>query len=306
MLLFEAIFKNHFNTKEISDDSFKKFVEDHIQRAIAKNSGGTYTVMITDTTNAYTTYFGNLTSEDFAFAVQQGLTITADTIIRDFQKTVSLKEGTIRGLYGNTGIYQEFFPFGLTEYSNATKANIETLMTRMVNASTAHVADLGAPFVAIWTTFKTNYVNSRTAQLLKIGEVDNTKTMTSTTRDALEVQLLKNLFFVGFNNPGNVTACMDFFKQDIIRYDEDSATDGFGKIKGVIRDSVTQQILIDAEAQVLGSPTIPVAKNKADGYKTQRIEIGNRQVRFSFPGKTPRIMDVTIVDAGETTLNVDL
>lgn len=36
------------------------------------------------------------------------------------------------------------------------------------------------------------------------------------------------------------------------------------------------------------------------------MDIGNKQVRFTFPGKTPKIIDITVVDAGDTTLNVDL
>jgi len=306
MIIFESIFKNQFDTERISDDSFKKFVEDHIQRLIAKNGLGTFTTAITDTTNAYTSYFGNMSSEDIALAVQQSLTQTNDNILESFKDTVSQKEGFIRSFYNvNTPTYQEFFPHGITEYRQANKANAETLMTRMKAASTVHVADLAAPFVAIWTAFLTNWTASRSAQLLKIGEVDSTKTMTADTRNAFETQLMKNLFFVGFTFPGNVTACMDFFKQDIIRYDVSSASDNFGRIIGAVRDAITNAILLDAEIEVLNT-NVDKAKNKADGYKTHKVPIGNRQVRFSYPGKTPKIIDITVVDAGVTTLNVDL
>jgi len=38
-----------------------------------------------------------------------------------FKKTVSQREGTIRGLYGkDSATYLEFLPAGLTEYSQAT------------------------------------------------------------------------------------------------------------------------------------------------------------------------------------------
>ena len=306
MLQFESIFKNHFDTKNISDDSFKKFVEDHIQKSIAKNGGGTFTQMITDTTNAYTTYFGNMSNEDIAHAFQQSLTQTNDNILESFKDTVSQKEGYIRSFYNvDSPVYQEFFPHGITEYRQSNKANVETLMLRMRAASTAHVADLGAPFVAIWNTFLTNWTASRNAQLLKIGEVDSTKTMTADTRDALETQLMKNLFFVGFNFPGDVDECMDFFKQDIIRYDVNSATDGKGRILGVIREAGTGTVLIDATVEVLNT-NVPIAKNKADGFKTQRMDIGNKQVRVSFPGKTAQTININVVDAGDTMLNVDL
>ncbi|MFI5218678.1 MAG: hypothetical protein ACHQNT_04245 [Bacteroidia bacterium] len=305
MLSFESIFKNHFDTKEISDDNLKKFTEKHIQQLTANNGGGTFTVTITDTTNAYTSYFGRMSNEDVAFAVQQGLTITTDAIFKDFQNTVSQKEGIIKGTYGkNSPAYQEFFPLGLTEYSNATKANIETLMTRMVTASTAHVADLGAPFVAIFTALKTNYLAARSAQLLKIGEVDATKTGTETSRNALEVQLLKNLFFVGFNFPGDITRCLDFFDQNIIRYDSDSATDGFGKATGLIRHNGTP--IFDAAFELIGT-NIPIARSNADGrYKTRKTPIGHYQARITSAGLPEQIVELDIVDDGDTNLDLDI
>ncbi|MEP7171657.1 MAG: carboxypeptidase-like regulatory domain-containing protein [Bacteroidota bacterium] len=306
MLNFENIFKNHFDTKEISDDNIKKFTEENIQRLIANNGGGEFTTAIADTTNAYTAYFGKMSSEDILFAAQQSLTKTNDKVLADFKKMVSQKEGTVKGQYGvNSPVYQEFFPNGLTEYSNSNKSNVLTLITRMEAASTAHVADLGAPFVAIWTGFKSDWNTTRNAQLLKIGQVDSTKTGTATTRDALEIQLQKNLFFVGFNFPGDVARCMDFFKQDIIRYDVNSATDGKGRLIGLIRDFANGNPLIDATVEILNT-NIPIAKNKSDGYKTQRMDIGNKQVRVAYPGKPERIVNVNVIDDGDTTLNVDL
>jgi hypothetical protein len=307
MLQFETIFKNQFANKNISDDNLKKFAEDHLQRMIAKNSGGTFTLRITDTTTAYTNYFGSMSDEDIALSFQQSLTMTNDNLLDLFKKTVSQKEGTIRGFYNKgTPEYEAFFPHGLTEYSNALKANVETLMTRMIAVSTAHVVDLGAPFVATFTTIKTNYVNARTAQLLKIGEVDDDKTGTADSRDALETELMKNLFFVGFTFPGNVTACMDFFKQDIIRYDVDSSTDNFGRLTGLIKDAITGTPIMNATLKINDTNT-PIAKANIDGrYKTQRTAIGPVVVTVKATGKAYKTFNVTIVDDGDTTFDVDM
>jgi hypothetical protein len=37
MMRMETFFKNHFDTKEISDDKMKKFTEIHLQRLAVKN-----------------------------------------------------------------------------------------------------------------------------------------------------------------------------------------------------------------------------------------------------------------------------
>lgn len=85
MINLETLFKNHFNTDRISDDNMQKFAEIHLQRMSANNGGGEFTQMITDTTTAYTGYFGAITDEDTKFAVQQGLTIAMNNSMKAFQ-----------------------------------------------------------------------------------------------------------------------------------------------------------------------------------------------------------------------------
>ena len=147
MINLITLFKNHFDTKEISDDNMKKFAEVHLQRLTANNSGGDFTQMITDTTTAYTNYYGSITDEDTKFAVQQGLTVTMNNIMESFKNAVSQKEGLVRGNFGkDSPEYQEFSPLGVTEYRSGTLANIEVLMDRFSKAAAAHVAVLGVPF----------------------------------------------------------------------------------------------------------------------------------------------------------------
>ena len=89
MMNMETFFKNHFDTKEISDDNIRKFTEIPLQRMAAKNAGGELTQMITDTTTAYTNYFGSMTDEDTKFALQQGLTIAVNNAVENFKKKVA-------------------------------------------------------------------------------------------------------------------------------------------------------------------------------------------------------------------------
>ena len=176
MMNMETFFKNHFNTSKISDDNLRKFTEIHLQRMAAKNGGGEFTTMITDTTTAYTNYFGSMTDEDTKFAVQQGLTIAVNNSIANFQKAVSQKEGIVRGNFGkDSPEYQEFFPLGLTEYSQATLQNVEMLMQRMVTAANAHVGVLGIPFLTEFQGYLSAFQGARTSQLLKIGKVADSK-----------------------------------------------------------------------------------------------------------------------------------
>lgn len=218
MIRLETFFKNHFDTKEISDDNIRKFTEVHLQRLAAKNGGGDFTQMITDTTDAYNLYFGKIVDEDTKFAVQQGLTIAVNNAVENFKSAVSRRSGLILSVFGKESpAYQEFFPLGLTEYSNAALKNVETLMKRMVTASTKYTVELTASVSTEFQGYLTTYTAARAAQLLKIGEVTDAKSSTSQNRDVVEVQLMKNVLTIASMFVGDVGACNDFFDQSFIR-----------------------------------------------------------------------------------------
>lgn len=239
MINLEVFFKNHFDTKEISDDNLKKFTQDHIQRIVANNSSGIYNGMLNATITAYNGYFGAITDEDTKLAVQQSRTITTDNAFDAFILKVRQKEGTVRGLYGiGTAEYEEFFPHGLSEYDVASKANIETLMTRMVVASTAHQADLGVDFVTLFTDLKNNYITARTAQLQQFGLVDSSKSVTSSKRDVVEIRLSKNIMILAGQFLGNPDRANDFFDQSIIRPGE--TNENF--VKSTVAGGVTKNL----------------------------------------------------------------
>ena len=218
MINLKTLFKNHFNTKEISDANIQKFAEIHLQILSSNNEGGEFTQMITDTTNAYTGYFGVITDEDTKFAVQQGLTVAMNNAMKAFQDWVSKKAvHMVKGAFGeDSPTYQEFFPLGASEYSQATLNNIEVLMERMVNAANAHVAELGIPFVTDAQNYRTVFTSARQAQLSKIGEVKDLKADAVTTRDSLENELMKNVHLIAAMYIGDVDRCMVFFDQSFI------------------------------------------------------------------------------------------
>jgi len=230
MINMETFFKNHFNTKEISDENLRKFAEIHLQRMAAKNGGGAFTTMITDTTTAYNNYFGSISDEDTKFAVQQGLTIAVNNSVENFKKAASQKEGLVRATFGkDSPQYQEFFPLGVTEYSKATLQNVEMLMNRFVTAAGKYTVELGAALETEFQGYLTAFTTARASQLLKIGEVADSKTDTSFKRDDVENELMKNVHLIGAMYVGDINTCMDFFDQSFVRdrkesEDEEPAT----------------------------------------------------------------------------------
>lgn len=301
-----VFFKNHFNTERISDNNIRKYAENQLHRMIANNPGGIYNQLITDTTSAYNGYFGAITNEDSRTAIKEGSTIAMNNSMKAFKQDASQKEGIIKGTYGaKSDTYQEFYPHGIMEYTGATLGNVQMLMKRMVTASTAHVADLGQPFVDLFTNHDTTFNTLRTAQLNLIGDVAGKKDASVTTRDVIEIQLMKNVLFIGFNNVGNLEAVNTYFDQSIIRPDQSSATDGLGRAKGTIKDPNGNPIL-NVEVETIGE-NIPKAKSDADGkFRTRNMTTGIKQFRFRKPGFADLIVSKEIVDDGDTTLDVTM
>ncbi|HLG35930.1 MAG TPA: carboxypeptidase-like regulatory domain-containing protein [Bacteroidia bacterium] len=305
MIRFEHFYKNFFDTKNISDDRLKKFAEHHLGALTANNSGGMFTTLLNDTNTAYNNYFGKISDEDINFAVQQSLTMSADNLIRTFKETVSRKEGLIASTFGtDSPAYQEFFPLGLTEYRHATKANVELLMNRMVSAANAHSAELGAPLAQLFTDILSNYGTARTNQLGKKGAVSANKTATKGARTALEIQLLKNIFYVGFQFAGDVERCTRFFDQSIIRYRIRSASDGKGRVKGIVTGN---GIPLPAAVIEFADVKVRRAKSKAEGnFRTPNVATGMRILKVSHPKFKMAEFRINVVDKGDTPLDVNL
>lgn len=211
-------FANPFADRNISYEKLKVFAADVIARLTNNNGTGLFTAVLAQLVVAYQNYFGDITDVDLAAAVQKSFTASKDNLFKTFKDSVSQQEGLVRSKFGKgTPTYMEFFPLGLTEYSNATMANVETLMTRMANRGQAYVADLGSDFANLFQNILTNYQAARTAQLGRKSVTSDERTERHATRAELEIELFRAMFTVGLNYPGNVDRCMDFFNQSIIR-----------------------------------------------------------------------------------------
>lgn len=218
MLDLDILFKNHFNNKNISDDDFSKFAEIHLSRLKGSNSGGVFTQIITETTTAFSQYTAAISDEDTKYAKQQGLTITVNNLLRDFKEFAARSEKLVHGNLGKeSSVYQEFFPYGMSEFWKCSLKNVEQLMDRFLSAADNHTAELGSDMKNKAQTLLTDFKNARTEQLRKKGAVADAKVTTKEKRRALELQVMKNLSFIGYTYPGNVNKCNDFYDQSFLR-----------------------------------------------------------------------------------------
>lgn len=243
MLNIRSLFKNHFSTARISDDNFRKFANDHVARITANNTNGKYTQILQTTTQLAADYDVLIKQEDSTFATQQGNTIKTDQITEQFKKAVSQREGTVRGEFGvNSPEYQEFFPNGVTEYSTATRGNIETLLQRITDKSQKYANVLGNNLYNIFSALQTQYQHARNEQLVVIGNVDMLKSQVTAAREALEKQIMINIFTLAVEFLGNLDRADDFFDQSIIRIKQ-------SKDDGTIEESIAADAVQNIESK---------------------------------------------------------
>jgi hypothetical protein len=209
----EKFFVNPFDTSRISDDRMRKFSEDHLQRLA---ESGLYPALTTAMQAAYGTYFGAITDEATKIAIREGQTKAVDMAMEAIKDAASQQEGAVRAKYGKESpTYQEFYPQGVSEYTKATLANIETILVRFVNAADAHIADL--PDLKMqFTALDTQFNNARTAQLASKGEISTSKVQSSEKRDVVEIQLMKDLLTIALDHIGDPPAGLAFFDQSIL------------------------------------------------------------------------------------------
>ena len=218
MLDFNILFKNHFATRLISDFNIRKFAEIHLQRLSSNNSGGEFNQIIEDTQNVFDSYFGSINDEDQNFAVQQGLTISVTKVLKEFKQFISSSEGLVRAQFGKKSAeYQEFFPNKMKEYWHLNLTNAEKIMERFYKAAARHSNVFGDSIKNLAQTLLEEFKEARSNQLKKKGEVAEKKTTTRQKRKNLELQLIKNLHYIGYLYPGNVNKCNSFFDQSFLR-----------------------------------------------------------------------------------------
>ncbi len=213
MLNLDVFFTNHFDTTRLSDDRIRSFTESNL-RFMA--TSGRYPALVAETERAYELYFGAITDEATKTAIREGQTIAVDNAVAAIKKMASRREGAVRSAFGKGSTeYEKFLPHGLEEYHQATLGDIEKKTVRFLAAAGDYEEALPG-LKAEFATLLGNFRDARKAQLLTKGGVSQGKTTSATTRDAVEVQLMKNLLTIALDHIGDPAGGLAFFDQSIL------------------------------------------------------------------------------------------
>ena len=216
-MMITRYFEVQFDDPNINRQQLRKFTEDHLKRMAQNNDKNLYDMLLTDTKAAYEKYFGFLNDTDTNNALQQSRTKSMENIRAQFSALLGRREGLITNSFlEDSPEYQEFFPHGLTEYSNASLENIETLMNRIITAAAAHADELGANLSLEFSKIKDSFMAARGQQLAQKGAASKASEDTDEAKAELQVQLTRNLLTIALNNIGNPGAAAMYFDQSIV------------------------------------------------------------------------------------------
>lgn len=213
--------QKHFATlyvlARINEANFVRFVEDHLQRLIANNTGGKYTALITALTALLNDYKTSIDTRNLNQALQESKTKSVDLCISGFKTLLSNRMFEITDKWDEDHpVFEEFVPHGMEEYYSAKKGEIGGLMNRYISACDLHREDLPAGYVTPFIEKRDLYVTERAAQLALIAKVDSNRVTVAEKREALIVQVTKNLLTLALEHLGKPEMAGVFFDASII------------------------------------------------------------------------------------------
>jgi hypothetical protein len=218
MVNLEIFFKNPFSDPKLSAARLAKSGQVHVARSKQNNPGGKYDTLIADTEAKTNAFSAVLSSKHFLHSESEGATKTVDQCIADFITLARDSEKLIAYTFrNNPAAYEEFYPHGVTEYSNTNKTTATDLMTNMINACEKHNAELPESLRHDFAAIQDQYTAAREAQLGKVGAIKGKQDSAGETRSLLEDQLMDNLLTLAKDYRGQPEKCNTYFELSLLK-----------------------------------------------------------------------------------------
>jgi len=150
---------------------------------------------------------------DLSLISQKGATQTADEFIVEFNAIMKTAQPMIQVAFKgkDTVGYKAFFPYGLAEYTEASKGHLDTLTSRLGKLATEHAAKLDPVLVGQLQELNSRWKSLEGGQSTTRKATAENRGQRSDARRAVEVQLLKVLLSAGAHFADNKEAALKFF-----------------------------------------------------------------------------------------------
>lgn len=305
MINLENIFKNYFKADNTSDKNLERFARIHLSHIQNAEYAEQLKDIAEKTEKLCDAFIEGRSTKVQQSANKKASTLRVNLIMKAFKASISQHEGTIRSKFdSNSATYIMFFPSGMKEYHHANKNRIDLLMERFLSVSEKHEEVLGAEFVALFRKYRDDYKEARTAQLDKKALISNAITDTAESRRALEIQLLRNIFYIGYLFADDPRKCLMFFDQSTIRRAIRKDKDGKGQLVGIV--TCGDKALVRVKIKVLDRKVAACHTDSEGKYRSRKVKIGLVRVLFSKAGYVSQELEVEVMDAGMTEVHVEL
>jgi len=252
MYNLKRLIKDNFDDKNLSDLNLRSFGEDFLIRLSNNNLNGDYTQLILSTTAAYQGFFGALSNVLVKEAISQGLTQDMNLKKTAAIGGVSLLQNLIKFKFNNQPlVYQQFFPYDMTEYHQADLDELTPIFDRFITAANTHLLVSNPAEVAGIIALINAFKDARMAQKNVFSMTDTLRTGKHETRKILTLQLTADFLILATGHLENPDRFDDFYDERYLPiFYGDDEEDETTQVEAVRVASITSEVAGASSAEI--------------------------------------------------------
>ena len=210
---FHIYLINPFDSPKISMACLLAFSSDHVQRMVS-GSPVLFAARITATNAALTGVSNSFTDDETKLGLRKSRKLAKQNFREALPKSVGKLAVAVEGKFGEgSPEFEECFPHGRAVFSVVTDDKLVNELQAMLNGLQNHGAALGGTVVADATALLVGWNAVFSPSETATGAKATTQTAKNAARQALQLELFKNLLTIALNFPEQ-PAQLDVFMQE--------------------------------------------------------------------------------------------
>ncbi len=278
----KSYFHNPFVSSKISNENLIQFGNDHISRMISNNVNNQLDTPIANTTAQVELFSKTYNDIEGEKALRKAYTMELNILSDAYKNKFRELEAEVFLKYGRgTSIYTEFFPNGLTVFTNAGYVLLESLFSRLIASFNRHGSDWDIAFINDLETSYNKYIDLHKTQTVYKANVSKKRTLRNKERAILEKILFENLLNISILNLDSPEAAFDYFDQSIIRRpvsgEQQLPAAGTNNLSGMITDTIDDEPVINATIEF---PELDMSSttDQEGEYSFNEVPLGTHEV----------------------------
>jgi hypothetical protein len=200
-----------------SDTGLLAFASDHRGKLNANNPGGKYDALLAALTAAMADFQERFREEDREVNLRQEMTLRLAAARADALEFIREAEKILAYTYrASPEVMEEFYPYGMGEYTHATQQELCNLLARFRDAVEKHSGELPPGMPGEIAGLRQDYQAAYDNQKRQKGDVSGMRLASGRSRDALEDQLMRNLYALASDYLRRPAMAAVYFDESII------------------------------------------------------------------------------------------